>query len=159
MLVLLKGFWRAKRKSRNIRRQENLKVKSHLNIAWWTLSSRVPIAYIDIRVFAHATEDTDKVLNALHNTLPTELTDRVFSMGNPLGTYSTRQATAKRLHRTVQPYCPLRLAGSVSVWLDRRGTGICHPLALDLQQRTPQYGIRRDNSQTKIGFSSLALYF
>ena len=41
------------------------------------MSSRVPIAYIDIRVFAHATEDTEKVLAAVHNVLPTELVDKV----------------------------------------------------------------------------------
>jgi len=41
------------------------------------LSSRVPIAYIDIRVFAHATEDTEKVLSAVHNVFPTELVDKV----------------------------------------------------------------------------------
>jgi len=41
------------------------------------LSSRVPIAYIDIRVFAHATEDTEKVLSAVHNVFPTELGDKV----------------------------------------------------------------------------------
>jgi len=62
------------------------------------LSSKVPIAYIDIRVFVHATEDTDKVLNALHNTLPTELTDRVVfkktcvkgHYGNPILLLETR---------------------------------------------------------------------
>lgn len=37
------------------------------------MSSKTPIAYIDIRTFAHATEDTDKVQTALNNTLPTEL--------------------------------------------------------------------------------------
>jgi len=41
------------------------------------LSSRVPIAYIDIRVFAHATEDAEKVLAAVHNVLPTELVGKV----------------------------------------------------------------------------------
>jgi len=41
------------------------------------VSSRVPIGYIDIRVFAHATEDAEKVLAAVHNVLPTELVDKV----------------------------------------------------------------------------------
>ena len=41
------------------------------------MSSRVPVAYIDIRVFAHATEDTEKVLAALLNVLPTELVGKV----------------------------------------------------------------------------------
>jgi RNA binding exosome subunit len=34
------------------------------------LASKAPIAYIDIRVFAHATEDAEKVLKAVYNTLP-----------------------------------------------------------------------------------------
>jgi RNA binding exosome subunit len=36
------------------------------------LSSKSPIGYIDIRVFAHATEDPDKVLISVKNTLPIE---------------------------------------------------------------------------------------
>jgi hypothetical protein len=63
-----------------------------------TLSSKVPIAYIDIRVFSHATEDTDKVLNAVRNILPTELADKVFfkktdlkgHYGNPIILLETR---------------------------------------------------------------------
>jgi hypothetical protein len=41
------------------------------------LSSKIPIGYIDIRVFAHATEEVDKILNAVRNTLPTELVDTI----------------------------------------------------------------------------------
>jgi RNA binding exosome subunit len=41
------------------------------------LPSRIPIGYIDIRVFAHATEDVDKVLNAVRNIFPSELIDIV----------------------------------------------------------------------------------
>ena len=41
------------------------------------MSSRVPVAYIDIRVFVHATEDMEKVLAAVHNVLPTELVGKV----------------------------------------------------------------------------------
>lgn len=53
-----------------------------------TLSSKVPIVYIDARVFAHATEDIDKVLNAVRNILPTELTDNVaFKKTNLKGHY------------------------------------------------------------------------
>lgn len=42
-----------------------------------TLPSKPPIAYIDIRVFAHATEDPDKVLTAIHNILPKETTNTI----------------------------------------------------------------------------------
>jgi RNA binding exosome subunit len=41
------------------------------------LSSKVPIAYIDIRTLAHATEDIDKVEAALRNTMPNELVNTV----------------------------------------------------------------------------------
>jgi len=52
------------------------------------LSSKMPIAYIDIRVFAHATEDVEKVLKAVYNILPTELADEiVFKKTNLRGHY------------------------------------------------------------------------
>ena len=53
------------------------------------LSSKVPIAYIDIRVFAHATEDTEKVLSAVRNVLSTEMVDKVvFKKTNLKGHYA-----------------------------------------------------------------------
>ncbi len=36
-------------------------------------SSKLPIGYVNIRVFAHATEDPERVMTALRNTLPEEL--------------------------------------------------------------------------------------
>jgi len=62
------------------------------------LPSKNPIAYIDIRVFAHATEDINKVLNAVRNVLPTEHLDAVsfktFNLsghhGNPITLIETR---------------------------------------------------------------------
>jgi len=52
------------------------------------LSSKIPIAYIDIRVFANATEDADKVLNAVQNTLPKEVIETVaFKKTNLTGHY------------------------------------------------------------------------
>lgn len=56
------------------------------------LSSKIPIAYIDVRVFAHATEDLDKVLTSVRSILPPEQVDNiVFSKtgltghhGNPI---------------------------------------------------------------------------
>jgi len=37
------------------------------------VSSKTPIGYIDVRAFAHATEEPEKVLTAIRNTLPKEL--------------------------------------------------------------------------------------
>ena len=39
------------------------------------MSSKPPIAYMEIRVFAHATEDPEKVQTAVRNLLPTELAE------------------------------------------------------------------------------------
>ncbi len=35
------------------------------------------MAYVDVRVFAHATEDLDRVLTAVKNTLPSEIVETV----------------------------------------------------------------------------------
>lgn len=97
MLRLLRLFWKVRNQCLNPR--ENLKVKSAVvRNSEVGLSSKVPIAYIDIRVFAHATEDVDKVLNAVRNTLPTELVDIVSFKrtnltghhGNPIVLFETR---------------------------------------------------------------------
>jgi len=39
------------------------------------MSAKPPIAYIDMRVFAHATEDPSKVQTAVKNLLPAELAE------------------------------------------------------------------------------------
>jgi RNA-binding protein len=50
------------------------------------MSSKPPIAYIDIRVFAHATEDPAKVQTAVQNLLPEELVQTlVFERANCMG--------------------------------------------------------------------------
>jgi hypothetical protein len=62
------------------------------------LSSKIPVAYVDIRTFAHATEDLDKVLSAVHNALPAELIDSITFKktgvtghhGNPIVLLETR---------------------------------------------------------------------
>jgi len=41
------------------------------------LSSRFPVAYVDVRVFAHATEDEEKVLAAARTVLPLELVENI----------------------------------------------------------------------------------
>jgi RNA binding exosome subunit len=37
------------------------------------VSSKTPVGYINVRAFAHATEDPEKVLTAIRNILPEEL--------------------------------------------------------------------------------------
>lgn len=62
------------------------------------MSSKNPIGYVDVRVFSHATEDHDKVLTAVRNTLPIELAESaVFQKtsltghhGNPIVLFETR---------------------------------------------------------------------
>lgn len=62
------------------------------------MSSKTPIRYIDIRVFTHATEEADKVLNAVRNILPPELIETVVFKktnltghhGNPIMLFETK---------------------------------------------------------------------
>ena len=62
------------------------------------MPSKIPIGYIDIRVFAHATEEVDKVLNAVRNIFPSELIDLIAFKksnltghhGNPIILFETR---------------------------------------------------------------------
>lgn len=50
--------------------------------------SQIPIAYIDIRFFAHATEDIDKVVKAVQHVLPSDhVEDVVFNKSNLRGHY------------------------------------------------------------------------
>jgi len=58
----------------------------------------MPIAYIDIRFFAHATEDLDKVVKAVQQILPSDYTDDIVfkrdnlrgHYGNPIILFETR---------------------------------------------------------------------
>ncbi len=67
------------------------------------MSSKPPIAYIDIRVFAHATENPQKVQTATRNLFPTELSETLIFQkttctghhGNPI-TFFTAKLTDKK---------------------------------------------------------------
>lgn len=52
------------------------------------MSSKVPVTHVEIRVFAHATEDEEKVLFAVRNTLPHQISgDIVFKKTSLTGHY------------------------------------------------------------------------
>jgi RNA binding exosome subunit len=74
------------------------------------VSSKPPIGYIDMRVFAHATEDPEKVLTAVRNILPEELSENaVFQKtsltghhGNPIILYETKLTDKQALPTALQ---------------------------------------------------------
>ncbi len=98
------------------------------------MSSKPPVAYVDIRVFAHATEDTDKVQTAVRNLLPTELAETLIFQtttltghyGNPI-TLFTAKLTDKKLLSTL-----LDKIGSNLPSLDK--DDLCHNLKLHLEK-------------------------
>ena len=54
----------------------------------WRVLTQIPIAYIDIRFFAHATEDVDKVVEAVQHALPSDhMEDIAFKKSNLRGHY------------------------------------------------------------------------
>ncbi len=74
------------------------------------MSAKPPIAYIDIRVFAHATEDLVKVQIAVRNLLSTELAETlVFEKtsctghhGNPIILFTSKLTDKKLLPAAIE---------------------------------------------------------
>jgi RNA binding exosome subunit len=77
------------------------------------LSSKVQVGYIDIRVFAHATEDPERVLTATRNILPRESIDTVTFKksnltghhGNPIILYETKIKEKKLVQTAFEKLC------------------------------------------------------
>jgi hypothetical protein len=77
------------------------------------LSSKVEVGYIDIRVFAHATEDPERVLTATRNALPKESIDAVTFRksnltghhGNPITLYETKIKEKKLVKAAFEKLC------------------------------------------------------
>jgi RNA binding exosome subunit len=85
-------------------------VKPPLTQRGASVSSKPPIAYIDIRVFAHATENPEKVLTAVRNILPVELEENLSFQksgltghhGNPILLFETRLTDKHMLPAVLQ---------------------------------------------------------
>ncbi len=79
--------------------------------------SKFPIGYIEIRVFAHATEDTEKVLAAVRHTLPETIGESVVfektaltgHHGNPIDLFE-----AKLEDRQMLPSALQRIGGALT---------------------------------------------
>ena len=80
-------------------------------------SSKFPIAYIEIRVFSHATEDIEKVQTATCNTLPETLaTEMAFSKTNLTGHHGNpiTVVEAKLDNRKVLPLALEKIGANIS---------------------------------------------
>ncbi len=74
------------------------------------MSSKPPIAYVDIRVFAHATEDPEKVQTAVRNLLPEELAQTILFQktvleghhGNPIILFTANLTDKKLLPKALE---------------------------------------------------------
>lgn len=74
------------------------------------MSSKTPIGYIDVRVFAHATEDDEKVLCAVRNILPEEISGNVAFQktsltghhGNPIILFESKLTDKQKLNGTLE---------------------------------------------------------
>ncbi|MCJ7718697.1 hypothetical protein MUO69_02065 [Candidatus Bathyarchaeota archaeon] len=74
------------------------------------MSSKNVLGYIDVRTTVHATEDTEKVLKAVFNTLPAELAQIVVFKktsvtghhGNPITVLEAKIKDKTALHRTFE---------------------------------------------------------
>lgn len=85
--------------------RKKLKSETALTKRGAFVSSKPPIGYIDVRVFAHATENPEKVLTAVRNILPMQLSENtVFQKtsltghhGNPIILFETKLADKKAL--------------------------------------------------------------
>jgi RNA binding exosome subunit len=81
------------------------------------VSSKTPVGYVEIRVFAHATEDLQKVITAVRNTLPDEIGDNTILQKttltghhrNPITLFQTKITDKKAL-----PLILAKIAASIS---------------------------------------------
>ncbi len=113
------------------------------------MSSKPPIGHIDIRVFAHATEDSDKVQTAVRNLLPEELAQTlVFEKtsltghhGNPIIIF-----TAKLTDKKTLPAALEKIGAGLNA-LDKEE--LCRDLKLHLEKRNLY--LRFDKQSASLG--------
>ncbi len=89
-------------------------------------SSKYPIAFIELRVFSHATEDQQKVETAVRNTLPEKLaSETVFTNTNLTGHYGNPifLLQTKLSDKTILPSALEKIASSLSA-LDKEQLSI-----------------------------------
>jgi RNA binding exosome subunit len=118
------------------------------------MSSKPPIGYLDIRVFAHATEDTEKVQTAVRKLLPMELAETlVFEKtnltghhGNPIILF-TAQLTDKKALPSLLEKIGFGLSALDKETLDRE-------LKLHLEKRNLY--LRFDKQSAYLGLYKLA---
>jgi hypothetical protein len=99
------------------------------------VSSKTPVGYVDIRVFAHATEDLEKVSSAVRNTLPKEISENTVLQKtsltghhrNPIVLFQTKITDKKALPLVLE-----KIASSLSS-LDKQTLNI--EMKLHLEKR------------------------
>ena len=99
------------------------------------MSSKTPVGYVDIRVFAHATEDLEKVSSAVRNTLPKEISENTVLQKtsltghhrNPIVLFQTKITDKKALPLVLE-----KIASSLSS-LDKQTLNI--EMKLHLEKR------------------------
>jgi len=99
------------------------------------MSSKPSIGYIDVRVFAHATEDLEKVLTAIRNVLPMKLSETVVfhktsltgHHGNPIILFETKLTDKQALPAALQKIGAgltvldkEKLASNLKLYLEKR---------------------------------------
>lgn len=111
------------------------------------MSSKLPIGYIDIRVFAHATEDQNKVESATKNLFPFSLQETLIFQKTTLTGHHSNPIilfTAKLTDRKLLPLALEKLGASLS--------------ALDKEQLNQDIDLRIEKGNLYLRFDKQAAF-
>jgi RNA-binding protein len=111
------------------------------------MSSKLPIGYIDIRVFAHATEDQLKVETATKNLFPISLQETLIFQKTTLTGHHSNPIllfTAKLTERKLLPLALEKLGASIS--------------ALDKEQLNQDIDLRIEKGNLYLRFDKQAAF-